>query len=244
MHLQEDWFSLSAADDHECALCRATNESFGGLVASSSIRALHSGTFVLTYPRVLEPISSLLADAWAKRLAEEPSAAAAPVLAACRRAEGPDGKWNELLEIKLACKNARDARLLCACAFHIFRFETESDVVVIIQEKTKAQADRTRGRSGHGERGPDAEVFVTLLFHFKVRANSTDQKTIDVRRARFPPSGGLGLPIAIQMQAPYCKVQKVHDSTKVFIKLRGNVEECGAACVLDFLGVNGTMLSG
>jgi len=156
-------------------------------------------------------------DAWAKHLANGREKAAERPRKA--RAVGEEASMRELLVIlaKLGLKNAQDVRLLSSLAYTAIRLDKDSEIAEAVRSATKLHADRTRGKSGHGEGAPDPLAFAAVLVECSKRADEPQKKTIVEFCTAYQP----GSPV-LQHIVPCCRLQKCHDSSKVklFLKLR------------------------
>ena len=77
---------------------------------------------------------------------------------------------------KLSLKTAHDVRMIIAVTFLCFKVSDEDDLYKAVKTEYKNHAERTRGKTGHNEGGPDGPALVALLFVImqKHKINETD----------------------------------------------------------------------
>eukprot|EP00972_Heterocapsa_arctica_P003525 524234-Heterocapsa_arctica.AAC.1 len=144
-----------------------------------------------------------MADAWAAYLKDgaEPARKKGPGVRSNQTDEA--SKLKELIGVltKLALKTAQDSEYV-------------------------RHADRTRGKSGHDEGGPDGPALVAVLHTImkSCQLSPEEKEAITNFLTQFPPptvATGAAAPAALQRAVPCCKVQKMHSSShfKLFVRL-------------------------
>ena len=148
-------------------------------------------------------------EAWSKFLGETSSKPAKR-----SRADAvPDesAKVKELISVltKLSLKTAQDVRMIMAVAFLCFKVGDEDGLYKAVKTEYKNHADRTRGKSGHNEGGPDGPALVALLVAImqKVKLNDADTEIVTNFLNTVPPPGATAAPMALQKAVPCCKLQ-------------------------------------
>ena len=100
-------------------------------------------------------------------------------------------KLKELMAVltKLSLKTAQDVRMIIAVTFLCFKVSDEDDLYKAVKIEYKNHAERTRGKTGHNEGGPDGPALVALLFVImkKHKIGETDTEIITNFLKTFPP---------------------------------------------------------
>lgn len=124
---------------------------------------------------------------------------------------------------KLGLKTALEAARVAATCYRTYRVPTESDEYKATKRAIQVHADRTRGRSGHKEGGPDPFAFFGLVRVLQARANPQQSERLAQLQTAFPPG------LDVQMFVPVCVTQKCHDAKfkKIFIKLQAVPNKIG-----------------
>ena len=153
-------------------------------------------------------------------------------------------KLKELMAVltKLSLKTAQDVRMIIAVTFLCFKVSDEDDLYKAVKTEYKNHAERTRGKTGHNEGGPDGPALVALLFVImqKHKISETDTEIITNFLKTFPPPSATAAPLALQKAVPCCKLQKMHSggSFKLYIRLPYNTNlECVIEGALQKAGV-------
>jgi len=125
------------------------------------------------------------------------------------------------LLIKLNLKNSQDIRMLMAATFVCFRLTVTSEQYKNVKAARVQHANRTRGKSGHDEGGPDGPAFCALVLSLITGAGQEHKQVMEQFLKDHPPPGDAAASIALQRAVPICTLQKMHssDSFKLFFRL-------------------------
>ncbi|CAK0865233.1 unnamed protein product [Prorocentrum cordatum] len=136
-------------------------------------------------------------------------------------------KIKELLSIlvKLCLQTKQEVRMLMAVVFICFRVATDSTAAQGVRKAYTIHADRTKGKSGHDEGGPDPWAFIVLLIEASTSEQIEEGDLAKIRTflaAHPPPSDPRGGPASDELQeaVPCCKLQKMYNSNQVKLFIR------------------------
>ncbi|CAK0863453.1 unnamed protein product, partial [Prorocentrum cordatum] len=141
-------------------------------------------------------------------------------------------KIKELLSIlvKLCLQTKQEVRMLMAVVFICFRVATDSTAAQGVRKAYKIHADRTKGKSGHDEGGPDPWAFIVLLIEASTSEHIEEGDLAKIRTflaAHPPPSDPRGGPASDELQ----------EAVKLFIRVHPKYVELENIVIKHFRGM-------